>query len=162
MGIRYLKIVLTAFVGLEAWLYVAGDIANWHAGHSAISYVISMQGNDTYPVHIFPALTGPVWATIAYVIILSGEFLVGALSLKGAWDMWSARRHDTASFNASKRVGLLGLGMAMVVWFGGFIVIGGALFQMWQSKVGAGSFNGAFIYSATAALVLLFVYRPDE
>lgn len=162
MGMRYLKSVLTAFVGLEAWLYVAGDIANWHSGLSAVSYVISMQGNDIYPVHIFPALTGPVWGTIAYLVILSGEFLVGALSLKGAWDMWSARKVDAASFNASKRLGLLGLGMAMVVWFGGFIVIGGALFQMWQSTMGSGSFNGAFVYSATAGLILLFVSRPDE
>ncbi len=162
MGIRYLKITLVAFVGLEAWLYVAGNIANWEAGVAAVSYVISMQGNTVYPVHIFPALKGPVWATIAYLVILAGEFLAGALSLKGAWDLWSARKLDATGFKASKRFALLGPGMAMVVWFGGFVVIGGALFQMWQSKVGEGSFSGAFVYSATAGLILLFVSHPDE
>lgn len=51
--------------------------------------------------------------------------------------------------------------MAMVLWFGGFVVLGGALFQMWQTQVGLGSFDGAFTYAATSGLVLLFLNQPD-
>ena len=73
----------------------------------------------------------------------------------GAW--FSTRlEHDRSLMTLSA-----GAGTAMVVWFGGFVVIGGALFQMWQTRVGTGSFEGAFIYGATSALVLLFVYSPD-
>lgn len=52
--------------------------------------------------------------------------------------------------------------MAMVVWFGGFIVLGGALFQMWQTEIGDSSFDGSFAYAVTAGLILLFVDRPDR
>lgn len=161
MAIRYFKILLVVFVGLQGWLYVAGNLANWSAGLGAVGYVLGMEGNVVYPTRIIPAVTHPALVTTAFLLIVAGEFLVGALSLKGAWDLWSARRRNAVDFNAAKTYAVLGPAMAMLVWFGGFVVIGGALFQMWQSEVGAGSFEGAFIYAGWSALVLLFVNMPD-
>ena len=161
MDIRLLKIVLVVFVGLQGWFYVAGNLANWEAGHAAVGYVLSMQGHEVYGTHIVPPVTHPALVTLAFLAIIAGEFLVGALSLAGAWQLWRARRADAAAFNEAKRFAILGAGMAVVVWFGGFIVIGGALFQMWETEVGSGSFEGAFIYAASSALVLLFVNNPD-
>ena len=162
MSIRYLKMTLVAFVGLSGVLLVVGNIANWNAGLGTVGYVLSMEGHEIYGTHIVPPVTSPALVTIAYLVILAGEFLVGALSLKGAWDLWSARRGSAEAFNASKTYAVLGTGMAMVVWFGGFVVIGGVLFQMWQTQIGAGSFHDAFIFAAAGALVLLFVSRPDD
>ena len=147
-----------------AWqglLYVAGNIANWHAGLGAVGYVLGMQGHETYATHIFPPVTSAAMVTIAFLLILTGEFLVGALSLRGAWDLWNSRKDSAGAFNDAKTYAVLGAGMAMVVWFGGFMVIGGALFQMWQTQIGAGSFHDAFIFAATGGLVLLFVSNPD-
>lgn len=161
MAIRYLKIILVLFVGLQALLYVAANTANWSAGVGAVGYVLSMEGHDIYGTHIFPPVTHPALVTIAYLLILTGESLVGVLSLKGAWELWNARKASADVFNASKAFALLGTGMAMVVWFGGFIVIGGALFQMWQTEIGAGSFDNAFVFAATGGLIMLIVSRPD-
>ena len=161
MAIRYLKIILVLFVGLEAWLYVSANIANWDAGLAAIGYVLGQDGHEYYSVHIFPALTSPVAHAIAFLIILAGEFLVGALSFKGALDLWRTRKGTAEAFNAAKRFAIAGCAMAMVVWFGGFYVIGGALFQMWQTEIGDGSLSGAFAYAVTAGLILLFIDRPD-
>ena len=47
MAIRILKIVLVVFVGLQGWLYVAGNIANWDSGLSAVGYVLGMEGHVT-------------------------------------------------------------------------------------------------------------------
>jgi predicted small integral membrane protein len=162
MAIRILKIVLVLFVGLQGWFYVAGNIANWDAGLGAVAYVLGMEGHEIYGTHIFPPITNTTLVTVAFLIIISGEFLVGALSLTGAWHLWQARNGNAASFNSAKTFAILGAGMALVVWFGGFVVIGGALFQMWQTQVGTGSFNGAFIYAATSAFVLLFVNSHDS
>ncbi len=41
-------------------------------------------------------------------------------------------------------------------------VLSRALFQMWQTQIGAGSFEGAFIYAVSSGLVLLFVNNPDQ
>lgn len=162
MIIRYLKIVLVVFVGLQGILYVAGNSANWNAGLETIAYVLSMEGHEAYGSHIVPAITNPVLVTIAFLLILAGELLVGVLSLKGAWDLWNARKGNAHDFNASKTYAMAGAGMTMVVWFGGFIVIGGALFQMWQTQIGAGAFQNAFTFAAIGGLVLLFVGMPDD
>jgi len=161
MSVRYIKIVLVVFVGLTGLLFVAGNIANWNAGLELVGYVLSMEGHEIYGSHIFPPVTNSALVTIAFLLILAGESLVGALSLKGAWDLWGARKGSAEAFNASKTYAVLGTGMAMVVWFGGFIVIGGALFQMWQTQIGAGSFDDAFVFAAAGGLVLLFVSMPD-
>lgn len=161
MAVRYLKILLVAFVGMQAWLYVAGNTANWESLIGAVGYVVGMQEHVIYPVHIFPAIGSPAAVVVCVLIILTGEFLVGALCLKGAWDLWRARSADAATFNGAKNLALLGTGMALVVWFGGFIVVGGALFQMWQTDIGSGSFRDAFVYAGTGGLILLFVNQPD-
>ena len=162
MAIRVLKIVLVVFVGLQGWFYVAGNLANWDSGWGAVGYVLGMEGHEIYGRHIFPPITNPALVTIAFLGIIFGEFLVGALSLTGAWHLWRARHGDADAFNSAKTFAILGAGMGMVVWLGGFVVVGGGLFQMWQTQVGTGSFEGAFIYGATSALVLLFVNNPDS
>jgi len=162
MSVRILKIVLVAFVGLQGWFYAAGNVANWGSGFGAVAYVLGMEGHEIYGNHIFPPLTSPVIVGAVLVTIIFGEFLVGALSLKGAWDLWQVRNGTSEEFNSSKTFALLGPGMALAVWFGGFIVIGGALFQMWQTQIGSGSFDDAFVFAATSGLVLLFVNAPDR
>lgn len=52
------------------------------------------------------------------------------MSLKGAWDLWQKGKGSADEFNTAKTFATLGTGMALVVWFGGFIVVGGALFAM--------------------------------
>lgn len=162
MPVRYMKMVLVFFVGLQGWLYVAGNIANWNAGLDAISYVLGMSDHDIYGTHIFPPITSTAMAAVVFLLILGGEFLVGAFSFKGAVDLWKARNADAQAFNEAKTFALVGTAMAMLVWFGGFIVLGGALFQMWQTEIGAASFDGAFVYAATGGLVMLIIAGPDR
>ncbi|PWK54206.1 DUF2165 family protein [Pleionea mediterranea] len=161
MAIRILKIILITFVGLQGWFYVAGNIANWSTGLEAIAYVTGMAEHNVYSTHIFPPITNPIIITLIFICIIIGEFLVGAFSLKGAWDLWKVRHDSSDVFNSSKGFAILGSGMALVVWFGGFVVIGGALFQMWQTTIGANSFKDAFVFAATSGIVLLFVNAKD-
>lgn len=161
MSIRYLKIALVALLGLQGLLWVAGNVANWDAGVATVAYVLGMQEHAAYGAHIIPPVTNTALVTLAFVIILIGEFSVGALALKGAWDLWTARSDSAQVFNAAKTYAILGAGLAIIVWFGGFMVIGGALFQMWQTQIGAGSFADAFKLAAMGGLILLFVSRSD-
>ena len=162
MAIRYLKIILVVFVGLQGLLYVAGNLANWNSAVVFVGYVLGMEGHEAYATHIFPAITNQVLVTLVFLIIVAGEFLVGALSLKGAWDLWQVRKAGAEVFDSAKTYAILGCGMALVVWFGGFVVIGGALFQMWQTELGAASFEGSFVYAMTSGLVLLFLVSPER
>ena len=76
--------------------------------------------------------------------------------------MWAKASAPATDFNGAKTYAVLGCGMALIVWFGGFTVIGAALFQMWQGQVGVSSFEGAHMYLVPSGIVLLFVAMKDD
>ena len=83
-------------------------------------------------------------------------------TLKGCLDLWQQRHASSEAFQQAKSWALLGCGLAVLIWFGLFGVIGGAWFQMWQTELGSQSLNGAFQFAVSAALVLIFVNMPDQ
>jgi predicted small integral membrane protein len=63
-------------------------------------------------------------------------------------------------FNAGKDLAVAGLVLGLLLWFGGFLVVGGEWFQMWQSKTWNGQ-EAAFRFVACIGLVLIFLNQPD-
>ena len=160
--IRYLKIILIVFVGLQGFFYFAENIANWEAAKGFVAYVFSLEGHQAYPNALVPAVTSPALVTAALIVIVTGEFLVGLLSFIGAASMFAAAGKRAEAFEASKKFAILGCGMALIVWFGLFTVIGGALFAMWQTPLGDGSLDGSLQYALTSGIVMLFVAMKDD
>ena len=147
--LRILKILLVLFIGLHALI-------------SALGYVLSNAEHEVYPSTMFFAVTSPAlhWAALWLVII--GEFAVGFFGIKGAWAMFAARNESAERFHAAKRDGVWAAGIALLVWFGFFMTFGAAFFQMWQTQVGAGSMEGAFMYSMASAITMMFVYVTQD
>jgi len=160
--VRYLKVFLVLFIGLHALIYALQNLANLEQAHAALGYVLSSTDHQVYPHTMFFAVANPTvhWAALGLVII--GELAVGALGIKGAWDMFAARNASAERFHAAKVNGVLAAGIALLVWFGFFMTFGAAFFQMWQTKVGAGSMEGAFMYSMASAITMMFVYLTDD
>lgn len=162
MAVRFLKIILTAFVALLALFYAFDNIANSGQAQWFVATVLAMEGHGAYPVALGPAITSPALAKAALYAIIAGEVVTGLLAGKGAFDLWGARRARADAFNAAKTFALLGCGAALIVWFGLFGVIGGAWFQMWQTDLGAAALNGAFQFSTSAAVIMIFLNMPDH
>jgi len=160
--LRTIKILLVLLIGLHALIYALQNLANLDQAHAAIGYVLSNTGHEVYPNTLFFAVTSPSvhWLVLGLVIV--GELAIGAFGIKGAWDMWAVR-HDTAErFHAAKTYGVLAAAVALLVWFGFFMTFGAAFFQMWQTQVGAGSMEGAFMYSMASAITMMFVYLTGD
>ncbi len=160
--IRWLKIVLVVLVGLQGLFYFISNAFNWASAKIAVGAVLGQADSPFYTQGIVPPITSPVLVMIALLGIMIAELLVGLICFKGALDMTRNVHAPADDFNHSKQYAILGCGLALVVWFGIFQVFGGALFQMWQSEVGIASFEGAFMYHAASALVLLFVNQRDD
>lgn len=160
--IRLVKIILVVLVGLQGLFYFISNTVNFEYALMAVGEVLSQRDSPVYQNHIIPPITSPLLVQMALITIMTGELLVGLISFKGALDMVAKLGAPADAFNASKKYAILGCAMALIVWFGFFTVIGTALLQMWQGQVGAGSFEGAFIYLGTSAFVMLFVNMPDE
>ncbi|RFF28828.1 MULTISPECIES: DUF2165 domain-containing protein [unclassified Wenzhouxiangella] len=161
MAIRILKIVLVICVGLQALFYALQNIVNLEAAHSVMTAVLSMADHEYYPNHFGPPVTGVlVW--VALWIVILGELLAGILCLKGSFDMLRRRQDTPAVFAHAKQWAVVGCGVAVAVWLGLFMAVGGAYFQMWQTELGINSLEGAFMYAVSSGIVLLFVNMPDE
>ena len=158
---RYLKIALTLSVGLLALFYVAHNIVNWTAATGAVGYVVSQQDHQAYPTTIVPAVASPAAHAGITALICAGELAAAILSLLGAWRLWAARNAGAAAFVASKRLAVIGTGLAALVWFFLFAVFGGALYQMWQTEVGAASLEGAWQFSGLSFLTLIYLCLPN-
>ena len=155
--LRVLKILLVLFIGLHALIYALQNLANLEQAHAALGYVLSNEGHEVYPSSMFFAVTNPLlhWAALWLVIV--GEFAIGYFGIKGAWDMLAARKDSAEQFHAAKSNGIVAAALALLVWFGFFMTFGAAFFQMWQTELGGGSMEGAFMYSMASAVTMMFV-----
>ncbi len=162
MAIRLLKIVFIVFISLLCLFYAAQNVANLDACYQAFAYVMGAEDHQVYPDSIFPAIQSPVVIWLVLVLVVTFEFAAGLFTAKGAWDLWGARKARAEDFNDAKTYALVGCGMGIVIWLGFFAVFGGALFQMWQTEIGAGSMDDAFQFFVACALIFLIVSRADN
>ena len=162
MALRSLKIILLLCVAMQGLFYAIQNIANLDQAFGAVAYVASNQGHEIYPNSAFPAVTNPILLWVALIAVLAGEFGAGFLGSKGAWDLFVNRKASADVFQKAKTFGILGCGIAVVTWFGLFMVIGGAWFQMWQTQAGGGAWSGSFIYMGSSAFVMIFLNMKDQ
>ncbi len=162
MNNRHLKTVLVGFVSLGALLWFIQNLANLEQAYQSVAYVTSNADHVAYPKSFGPTFTSPVLIWIALAIILAGELATALVAGKGTYDLFRALNGSAAEFNAAKRYGSLGAGLAVVVWFGIFGIIGGAGFQMWQTEIGHGSFADGLLYAIANGVVLVFLNQPDD
>lgn len=162
MNIRYLKMTLVLFTALMCVLFALQNLVNLQAAHQVVAMVMQMADHEYYAASALPAIRSPLLSGLGLGVIIALELCAGLLAGKGALDLWRHRHADSEQFQAAKRWSILGCGLAVVIWFGLFGVIGGAWFQMWQTDLGSNSLNGAFQYTVSTALVMIFVNMRDD
>ena len=160
--LRLVKATLVSFVGLHALFYALQNIANLRAAHGALIYVMGGADHEVYVDTIFLKLNDPVLAWAALGLVLVGEVGVAFFGIKGGLDLFRARKGTNEEFHSAKRAGVIAAGLALLVWFGLFMTFGAALFQMWQTQVGTGSMEGAFMYAMASVITMLFVCLTDD
>jgi len=153
-----MEIVLTALVAALAahhLVYAAQNLVNLDAARGFVAVVLAQDDAPAYPRSIMPALRHPLLVRAVLTIIIGFEIAAGALLGWGAVQMLGTGA-SPAGFAAASEWAILGCGVALVLWFGLFLTIAAALFQMWQMELGEGAMRGAF-YSATFTAVVLFL-----
>lgn len=161
-SIRVLKILLVLCVGLQAGFYAISNLVNLDGAYGAVAYVLSMSDQLVYDEPVLPPITAPALVGLALGFIILCESSIGLLCLAGALKMWTHRRDSIEGFARARTIAVLGCGLALLLWIGVFMAFGGALYQMWQTQVGIGSLEGAFMYAVSSAVVLLFVNQPES
>jgi len=161
MILRIAKSLLVLSVGLFGLLVGIDNIIDYGTNFEFVRHVMSM--DTTFPNNklMWRAITSEPLHHLFYWGIIAAELLTGTLCTAGAWKLYTARWEPAGVFNAAKRLAIAGLVTGFLLWFFGFLVVGGEWFQMWQSQTWNGQ-EAAFRFIACIGLVLIFVTLEDD
>ena len=158
---RWSKIVMCVCLAAFAALCAGDNVWDYGANFDFVRHVLSMDTTFHDPLIMGRAVTAPALWHAGYWLIITGEALTGLLFALGASAMWQARHASATAFQRAKHWSVAGALAGFLVWFFGFVVVGGEWFAMWQSRIWNGQ-EGAFRFYLTILAVLIYVNRRDE
>jgi predicted small integral membrane protein len=159
VAIRLVKTVMVASTALFALLVAYNNLADYGSNYEFVRHTLSM--DTTFPGNVLKgrAITSPTVWTLGYWAIILAEAATGIVLAFAAWRLARTLRLP-AAFNAAKQYVVIGVGVGFLLWFTGFMVVGGEWFLMWQSKQWNGQ-ESAFRFYMTLLAVGIFVSLPD-
>ena len=161
MIVRLSKIVLCAALAAFAGLVCTDNLVDYGANYEFVRHVMSMDTTFRDPALMGRAITEPLLWRIFYAAIIAAEGATGIFLAVGANAMVRARRLPAGEFQNAKRWAVAGFTLGFLVWFFGFMVVGGEWFAMWQSPHWNGQ-EGAFRFYMPMLVALVFVAQRDE
>lgn len=158
---RYAKILMVLSLAAFAFMVTFNNITDYGSNFAFVQHVLSM--DTTFPGNalMYRAIATPALWHAGYWAIIAGEGLTFVLFLMGAVAMFRALHEDAAAFDASKKWAIAGATVGFLVWFFGFMVVGGEWFLMWQSPNWNGQ-DAAFKFYVAILGVLIFVNQSDR
>lgn len=159
MYTRLAKVAMVLSFALYASLVAFGNITDYDVNFFLVTHVLAM--DTTFPGNqsMWRAIDSPVAHHAAYGLIIAVEMIVAACCWVGSWQLYRTR-NDPVAFNRTKGLAITGLTLGFLLWFTGFMTIGGEWFLMWQSEV-ANAQQAAFRLVAILAIMLVFLTQPD-
>ena len=159
--IRIVKIGLIITVVLWGLVGALGNILDWDETRGAVAAVTSM-GSFEGGAESWQATSSPVVIWLGVLFIVLSKISAGILCVVGAGRMWQSRKGSAAEFAAANRIALAGCGIAVIMLFGGFIVIAESWFELWRSESMSAVLTAAVRYGSMIALIGIFVAMPDD
>ena len=161
MTSRYAKIVMTLALAAFAFMVTFNNITDYGSNFAFVQHVLSM--DTTFPGNsaMYRAIETPMLWHAGYWLIIAGEGLTFVLLLIGGLQMLGARGQTAAAFQVAKKWTIAGAAVGFLVWFFGFMVVGGEWFLMWQSDTWNGQ-DAAFKFYMAILGVLIFVNQQDR
>lgn len=157
---RLVKVVMVASLALFALVVAFDNMVDYGSNYEFVRHALSM--DTTFPGNALKwrAITQPTAWTIAYWLIILTEAAVGLLLGFATLRLATTLRADARLFNSAKKFVVLGVGLGFLLWFTGFMVVGGEWFAMWQSQIWNGQ-QKAFEFIGMIGVVLVVLLLSD-
>ena len=160
--LRITKIFLVITVALWGLIGAFHNVLDWSGTLGAVRAATSMATFEG-GAESWQATSNPVVVWLGALFIMLSKLTAGVLCLKSAAGMWGARKQDATSFARAKSAALAGCAIAVIMLFGGFIVIAESWFELWRSdSMRHLVLDSAFRYAGLIALIALLVNTRDE
>jgi len=159
--IRTAKIFSAGFIGAIGMLFFLDNLFNLDVAHSVVTLILT-GGEQPYYKIIGPVVSANWLTWLGLFTIMTGEFTVGVLGFLGMFKLIQNRTASAEDFHAAKAYAIGAGVMGMLVWYGFFVTIGEAYFNMWQTETGLGSVEGAFRYGTVCAVLMFFISSRND
>ena len=157
---RLAKIVMCLVLGGFCMLVAFNNVTDYATNYVFVQHVLSMDTTLPDSNLKYRAISSPVLWQMAYAAIIGTEALTGVLFIAGAASLWRARFAPADTFNRAKGYAIAASTLAFLIWFFGFMVVGGEWFAMWESQAWNGQ-EAAFRFYMAALVVLIFLNQAD-
>ncbi|MCX7204807.1 MAG: DUF2165 domain-containing protein [Proteobacteria bacterium] len=160
MYTRLSKIALVWALAFFVSLVALNNLMDYESNYRFVNHVLKM--DTTFPDNsvMWRSIESPLIHHAAYNFLIFLELAVAVLCWLGGFRLLMAIK-DTAAFNQAKGVAITGLTLGIILWFTGFIAIGGEWFLMWQSTIWNGQ-EAAFRVVVIIGFTLLYLVKVDE
>jgi predicted small integral membrane protein len=160
LAARLVKTAMVASTALFALLVAFNNVVDYDSNYEFVRHTLSM--DTTFPGNALMgrAITYPTLWTAAYWSIILVEAVTGIVLAWATLQLAINLPAGAVRFNAAKTYVVVGAGLGFLLWFTGFMAVGGEWFAMWQSKVWNGQAS-AFRFYVTLLLVVIVVNQPD-
>ncbi|MCP5246496.1 MAG: DUF2165 domain-containing protein [Burkholderiales bacterium] len=160
MYIRLSKVALVWATAFFATLAALSNVTDYNSNYVLVAHVLKM--DTTFPDNngMWRSIEASWTHHLVFCLIIFIEAVVAILCWIGGYCLFKSR-YDYAQFNHSKKLAVSGLTLGILLWFTGFMTIGGEWFLMWQSQVANGQ-QAAFRLVVILSVVLIYLIQPDE
>ena len=156
---RICKIIICLSLAIFALLVCLNNVMDYNSNYAFVQHTLSM--DTVFPGNTlkYRAILDPFVWSLVYGLIIFAEFLTSLLLFIGAIRLLK-NIHSRLVFNRAKNFVYLGCLVGFLLWFFGFIAIGGEWFCMWQSEKWNG-IEAAFRFLVIIMFTLLFTAMPE-
>jgi predicted small integral membrane protein len=158
--LRVCKSIICFSLAIFALLVCLNNVMDYGSNYAFVQHTLSM--DTVFPGNTlkYRAILDPLVWSLAYGLIIFAEFLTGILLLIGAISLLK-NIHSSVAFTRAKNWVYLGCLAGFLLWFFGFIVVGGEWFCMWQSEKWNGV-EAAFRFVVLIMFTLLLTAIPES
>jgi len=146
--------VYTGVVAAYMALVSFGNVTDFGTNQAFVQHVLSMDTTFEDSALMWRAITNEAIQITLYIMLIAWEIVTASLLIWATVTWLRALR--TGTFERARQLSTLGFTMMVLLFGGGFIVVGGEWFAMWQST----QWNGLRVASQNltiAALGLILV-----
>lgn len=158
---RYLKIKLVGTAALFFAFAAFGNLSAYEVNFGFVQGVMTMETIGKGEGLDWRRVTSPIVHHVVYWIVILWQIVAAVACAAGAWRLYRHRYDGVVTFQRAKTVAIFGLGAGLLLYFLGFITIGGEWFAMWRSQVWNGQAVSHLMISALG-IVLVYLSQRDE
>src|SRR5215469_16520239 len=127
---RIAKVVMVGSLAMFAFIVTFDNIIDYDTNFTFVRHVLSMDTIFPGSTLLYRRVTSPALWSVGYQIIILGEGMTFLVLGIAAVALLRQLRSDGVRFNRAKRFVFIGAALGFLVWFFGFMVVGGEWFLM--------------------------------